>query len=1066
MIKSTSKEKSRMWGSRYVRIGEVGALATGHKKHVLFSALAVCVVVGAGLRAMAYPTLTWTGAASDNQWLTPGNWISDSGAPDPKVANNNYRFVDVPDGTTITIGSDLVINDITLTNTTDQVRSLKITSTKNIKNNSSGCFDICPKSVLNFNCTGPNPWVATYNGFILKGGGRLEITAKRESFDGAASVYSSTLYLDAENGMDSGSAMMSLSLYGDSKLEIGRDTYVKNLLNPDGSRPTVLLNGHELVLILDKDLTVGALFSGNSESSVQLNGSNELTLTNSPTMNGTYEIRNSALRLGTTAGPAVTMPSDSRLDMYSHGGLYLNANQQVGALSGSGVTAFVDIPKGASFTVGGTGEASGTSYAGRLQGAGNFIKQGDDYNLTMSGNSSSFAGATTVAAGTLELSRPFNRADDIVGYWPFDEEDYLVDVVAGRTWGEYSGLDLPKKSSSGVYGDAIEFGETESGVRGLISRSGDGNLAWMQSINSTNFTVSVWIRPANRNNSKGYFFNFGGWPEGHTADQLCLLAFYKDGLKERISGYNGNPNVELGKSIVDGEWHHVVYVHEAHHITIWVDGKVGGSYIDDKNLLYIPIASMDLQIGGKDNWGLGYVGGMDELILANGVWDETRILDEYKRIRRVAEPSVLPTPAAKWTFDKDFVDEIGGVELVNGGTTDVKLQASPGAYGKCISLDNAQKYLKIKDGNSYPFPVGRQKFTVSLRVRYYSADEYTHVFNFGDTYTDNRYFASGFIAPSRCNTLDWNTVGQSSASLRSRDQKNNGWQTTALGWDHIVATYDGSEVTMYRDGRSIGSSKSVSLDLAEGPFYLGYYPNQRSGKTSAGAYVDDLRIWTNCCFTADQVATLARTLEKSENDGQLGNSEVTVNARATLRAVGSGNEVKTLGGDGTLEIANDSSLTSGGGTFVGAIKGSGRLTLTGSTDFSLANAAGFSGYVEVKSGVLTLNSTFAKGQVVLDGGTVNGGAAEVVIQEGATIVLDAANPGSVAVSTTGRLVLPMDLTLAPNGETHDDFAVATAGEFVMPLSTDGWTLPEGFRLCMRGDSLWLSRNRGMILIFR
>ena len=229
-------------------------------------AFIVACGVTAGAVAETYPTLTWTGEAGDAMWLTPGNWTSDSGTPDP-TAVNNYRFVDVPDNTTITIGTDLTVNNITVTNTTDQVRNLKISSTKNIKNYSTSCFDICPKSVLDFNCTAPNPWGATYNGFTLRGGGTLKFTATRESWGGSASIYSSTFHLAVAGGLASGMGTIPLSLYGDDAvLDLGCDAYVKSIETPGNARPTIRLNGHKLINAAWNNREIGAALTGDSSS--------------------------------------------------------------------------------------------------------------------------------------------------------------------------------------------------------------------------------------------------------------------------------------------------------------------------------------------------------------------------------------------------------------------------------------------------------------------------------------------------------------------------------------------------------------------------------------------------------------------------------------------------------------------------------------------------------------------------------------------------------------------------------------------------------------------------------
>ena len=1026
-------------------------------------AAALVAVFAFAANAVTYPTLTWTGLAGDNQWMSAGNWTSGSGDPNPGGTNNFY-FADVPDNTTITISAKTYINDLTVTNTTGSARKLTITSTQDIRNFSTGTFYIYPGCFLDFVCGALNPWIGTFNGFNLRGGGTLRFSKARESWGGNANVYASTFILNYSGGMNSGMGTIPLTLYGDAAVfQVACDTWVKNLYSETNKSPTFDLNGHFICNIVSQARTLGGLLTGASSSGLRLTGPFDFKIDRDSQMGGTYEVRNSKLYFGTSDTKSAAIPSGSTIDMYSNGRVYFYTNQTIGVLKGAGATAQINVPENRALTVNGNGTAE-SSYAGRLDGMGGFVKAGAGYTLTMSGDSTSFTGRTTVAEGTLKLERPIVYNDDIVLYWPFDGVSSNADVISGITWGQRDTYPMPTLASGdGVYGDAVRFEKAPAAPveEIMLQISNYSTSGWRRKIDGTNFTVSVWLKPSADDNNgdgrNGYFFNYGGWPT-ETAKNLCLLRFYKKGATERIEGYDSNPSIDVSSTpLTDGNWHHVVYVHSLHRITFWIDGVNRGSW-DSTGDLYISLGDT-LQIGSKDGWGGGsagsnYRGDLDELIVANGNWGEERILDEYNRVRPAEGPAALPTPAAKWTFDNGFVDEIGGVELVNIGTTTVAPETRAGAYGKCINLtDNARK-LGIKEGNAYPFPTNNQNFTVSLRVNFFNADEYSHVFNFGDTYTANKYFAMGHISAGRYNDVNWAKVATRGADINMSDQVNQS-EASVVAWEHVVATYDGTSVRAYRAGRLV-STAAATLNIANGPFYLGYYPNQVENKPKAGVYVDDFRIWTNCCFTADQVMALSRSLESGAFSGQLPESGVTVASGAKLKAVGAGNAVKALDGAGDFEIARDSSLTSGGGTFAGAISGGGRLTLTGAADLSGANAADFTGLIEVKSGVTALNSTFSGGRVVLDGGMVAGTANEVVVCEGMTIVQSGSTPLVPAVSTTGKLVLPHALTIALDGEKPGGIVVvASAGTLVAPDELSGWVPPNGYRVRVRDNKVIL-----------
>ena len=235
-------------------------------------------------------------------------------------------------------------------------------------------------------------------------------------------------------------------------------------------------------------------------------------------MSGVYQVRNAAFHLGTDADHARTIPSAATLDLFSDGIVYLYGDQTIGALQGEAATGAVEIPKGKTLTV--AGGAAASTYTARLAGMGTFVKDGADYTLTMSGDSTAFTGRTVVAAGTLTLARPIRYGDDLVLYWPFDDgASPRTDRISNITLGQYGNTPLPTfVNGAGVYGDAARFAETKAMLT-------VGTVGWRRPIDGTNFTMSVWLKPSaddyNGKGRNGYFFNYGGWPASQ-AENLPL----------------------------------------------------------------------------------------------------------------------------------------------------------------------------------------------------------------------------------------------------------------------------------------------------------------------------------------------------------------------------------------------------------------------------------------------------------------------------------------------------------------------------------------------------------------
>ena len=216
----------------------------------------------------AYPTLTWTGLAGDGEWMSPGNWTCDSGDSKPGETGN-FVFIDVPDGTTITIGADATINDLTVTNTANAACLLTLTSTKNVRTLSAGTFDIYPNGTLDLNCPAPNPWGATYNGFNLRGGGALKFSKSRESWGGSATVHASTFRLDHGGGTVNGMGTVPLHLSGSgAKLELCCDAWVKKLQTETGA--VVDCGDFALRLYQTASLPFNAELLGSSAAQLQL----------------------------------------------------------------------------------------------------------------------------------------------------------------------------------------------------------------------------------------------------------------------------------------------------------------------------------------------------------------------------------------------------------------------------------------------------------------------------------------------------------------------------------------------------------------------------------------------------------------------------------------------------------------------------------------------------------------------------------------------------------------------------------------------------------------------------
>jgi len=1003
-------------------------------------------------------TLTWTGAANNNLWCDADNWDAGGEAIDFTV-ENDYVFNDLPDGTTLTVASAIKFRHLTMTTNAVANATWTFTGSGNVLVLGRPGEIVVPKGcTLNLDLSASNPW--TYdNVYALKGDGTVRHTKDWTTWTGTYMVTgdSTLIFGPGCSGFD----YSHIILTNNATLKLEKDMVIGRLLSVSPGSSTVDMNGHNLNIVFGATYGTANLWSdliGAGTATLLMNGSTTLRFRKSPTFNGIYDIHNTWLDMGDSSA-ATVLPADSTVLLNADGKLNLFTSQTLSAIGGTAATGVIDIPANETLTVTGTNGVKSTStYTARITGSGGLVKRGANYTLTLTGENF-YSGPTRVEEGTLELKRDYEYDNDIAYHFKLDRDGYLKDSVHGKTL--ETANDPVQSLGDGAVGDCATFDSNQK-QRLYLATADTGALS------NDSYTISMWIRPTVA--EKGNIINWGGGWNGQGAELKLANLYVKSDTQ--LGGYGQlSATAPAGTSLTDGAWHHVVYTQESNFKRAWIDGTLCGTYTATNTCV---TDRSYIQFGGVDTWGY-YNGSIDEIILANGAWSQDRIQRETARCRAANEPANaaarLPQPVAKWTFDEDFNDSVGGIALVSRGTgtgtPTLKHTSGDGAYGKYVRLENSAA-LGLAEGAAFPecIPTGRMPFTVSIRYRY-AGGEYRHAVGWGDTTTANKFFAIGVIGGgSRYNALNWDKTDKSALSLR--DAYTNSSRSIEC-WEHIVATYDGSRIKAYRDGVLVYTSNTVTLDLKPQDFYLGYRPNPEFYCTCD---IDDVRVW-NSALDAAQVRTLAQSLETGAVGSTLpSDSSVTVAADAVLKVTGVGHEVGPLSVSGTLAVDSYSSLRLNGATTVsGDIIGSGALILNSSVDLSGASAGGFTGEVRAEGGAAVLNSSFANSMLtVASGATVTGGAQKTLVADGYAIATDKNGTGLPAVSSTGTVVVPAtgSVTFSSLPPTRE-FVLMEAGTFELPTDFSGWTVSgSGYRakFMVKNGQFLLRLTGGATIIFR
>ena len=960
-------------------------------------------------------TLTWTGAANNNLWCDANNWDS-GGETISFTAANDYVFNDLPDGTTLTVSSSMYFKTIVMNVDTVANATWTITGSGMAKCLGTGRgITVPPGCTLNLDIAADNYWDDS-NNYTLSGGGTVRHSKTWSTWDKIYYVMGDSTLVLAAGGFE----CSRFAMYDTATLKLEKDTEIVCAYTASGT-PSIDLNG--FILKFNQFNATGNWTGGLAGAGTEtftLMGERTWTLNSTPTFSGTYDLANGWLEMGAAA----SMPSNATVNVRGSGQLLLKTDQTLSAISGTAATGGIDIPANATLTVAGKdGEASASEFGGRLTGDGALVKDGADYTLTLTGENF-YTGQTRVVAGILELKRDTAPDSDIAYHFTFDGDDFLKDSIHGVS---LTVANSPIHSTGdGVAGDCMALDGTHSQ---RLELSGGNTIALSSGI----YTLSLWIRPTATGN--GTLFR---WGDGWYGDDY-RLAHVHVASATQLDGYGGvSATAPAGVSLTDGQWHHVVYTQEPWLKSLWIDGELCGTNVPAHEC---ETYRNNIQFGAVDSWGC-YSGSLDEIILANGTWPEERIRRETARcraandLRNAAER--LPRPVAKWTFDDGYADSINGIELVSCGTGAPSLIQGGGAYGKFVRLAS-DAALGQAAGAPFPecMPTGRSPFAVSIRYRHNSA-EWRHAFGWGDTSSESRFFAIGIGGSIRYNTLNWSHAGDWASWVLS-DVPANGWLTDTA-WEHIVATYDGSTVSAYRDGVLQGSWTGQIIDIKPQDLFLGYRPNRN---TYCTCDIDDVRVW-NSALSAAQVRVLAQSLGTDEVGSAVpAASPVTVDAGATLKVAGTGHEAGSLAGGGTVRIDSYSALTvNGGGAFAGTLSGCGSLVLKSGADLSTASADGFTGEIRAEGGTVLLNGSFSGGIAsVASGGRVVGGAQRTLVDDGCVIATDRAGTGLPIVSGTGTAVIPATGSVAfSTNPGPGNYVLVDAGACEAPEDLSGWTV--------------------------
>ena len=632
---------------------------------------------------------------------------------------------------------------------------------------------------------------------------------------------------------------------------------------------------------------------------------------------GSYELPAESIKKLVDDGLAATISAGS-VEAKSAGEVaFAKKNANLARLSGNALAGGVTLQaEGTTLTVGADGTAGDDLFKGKIGGAdAALVKEGADYALELSGPAAAVTNVI-VKEGTLTLRRPLARKGLVVWY-PFDENrDWGLDAGPARLPLFKEGAGMLSTVADGASGSALKF----PGGTYIHSRTEFAPPSFPRGV--APYTISVWIRPTAE--ACDGTVPICCWGANSTR-QLSMLRFDSTSSIVFTNWGAGDDAVATGlDSLCDGGWHHVVATYDGSTKKLYFDGVEKAS---KGNITLNVGAGSSIQLGHcsvgsrADQY---YAGDMDEFMVLDYAWSAAETAAEYARrpAAAVAAESLLPEPAAHWTFDDEA--NPGADSSANGLTLtkssgEVTLVEGEAICGKAARFSSASGFFKLDE---FPSAIPSSSNAVTFIVRY-RPDK-----------TQNGTYYPGIVMWG--DTAGWNvgklvkisTEKDTPASIRltigGQNYAPGGFYRTDMGtersrWITMVFVCSSkideagkSCVKLYVDGEYVEQRES-GVDVTAKEFSIG---SNYAGTQNFYGLIDDVQIYDSA-LSSGQIRLIAEQLEASKGvaggasapaSTLLREPPVAVASGATLR-VASAERFAALSGAGTVEVSPLASLT-------------------------------------------------------------------------------------------------------------------------------------------------------------
>ena len=360
-----------------------------------------------------------------------------------------------------------------------------------------------------------------------------------------------------------------------------------------------------------------------------------------------------------------------------------------------------------------------------------------------------------------------------------------------------------------------------------------------------------------------------------------------------ISGPAGNL---IGQNITVNTWHHFAVVRNGTSLQVFVDG-IGGTAIT------IP-ASINNPTGANYYIGSDYT----SIINYSGYIADLRVTNNVAVYNGNFTPPTAP---------------LGISQSANANASPSNALTSPVVNGYQVAFNGSSQYLTTPSSTAWQFGTGN--FTIECWV-------YPTSFGAGNIYISNWVSASPTYTTGQWELQTDNSSGRlafywatSSSSVASVNSGTTYLVTNT--WSHVAVVRNGTTISLYINGVSVGTATSSATIGAAGTNAIGYQqvntPQYFAGNLSNVRIVNNSAVYTSNFVPSSSplTAITGTSLLTCQNSTIIDNSTnaavITNNGSATTAmAVGpfSGTYANALSGSNYLSIADNANIEFGSGS--------------------------------------------------------------------------------------------------------------------------------------------------------